>query len=109
MERFESWKERPIISHMMFAVDLVLFVEANTNQIDTIVECLQAFGEMSGHRVSTKKTQVYFSPNVTNHQRREICRKSQFNQVEELGKYLGANVTFPRRRKDRYVAVVERV
>ena len=29
----------PIISHMMFADDLVLFAEASTNQIEIILDC----------------------------------------------------------------------
>lgn len=41
---------------MMFADDLVLLAEANTNQIESILERLRVFGDMSGHRVNQEKT-----------------------------------------------------
>lgn len=90
----------PIISHMMFVDDLVLFAEVDVSQICSILQCLQEFGDASGHKISQEKTHIYFSPNVHNRVRREICAISKFKQVEELGRYLGAEISFPKKRRD---------
>lgn len=113
--RDKKWKgmraggRGPIITHMMFADDLVLFAEADQTNIETVLKCLQDFGAMSGHRVSSEKTVVYFSPNVDSRTRRSICCDSGFKEVPDLGRYLGAEIRFPKRRRDRYKNIVERV
>lgn len=81
---------------MMFADDLVLFAEANTKQIEVILQCIQEFGEMSGHKLSQEKTSIYFSPNVKRATKNEICTQSGFKEVQELGRYLGANISHPK-------------
>ena len=91
----------PTITHLMFADDLVLFAEAVQKNIDVILQCLQVFGDISGHRVSQDKTIIYFSPNVGNNTRREIYSRSGFKPVVELGRYLGAEIAFPRRGRKR--------
>lgn len=99
----------PLISHMMFADDLVLFAEATPQQVDVILECMHEFGAMSGHKISQEKTYIFFSPNVKQATRRTICTHSGFKQVPDLGQYLGANIAHPKRRKDKYSTVVERI
>lgn len=99
----------PTISHMMFADDLVLFAEANMDNINTIMDVLQVFGDMSGHRISEEKTEIFFSPNVRIRERREICRDSGFKEVQELSRYLGANISSSKRRKDKYETTVKKL
>ena len=52
---------------------------------------------------------IYFSPNVGTSMRRAICSRSHFLEVAELGRYLGAEISFPKRRRDKYKTVVDRV
>lgn len=89
----------PFITHMMFADDLVLFAEVDQANINTVLSCLQVFGEMSGQTVSHDKSVIYFSPNVDVKTRRDICSRSKFKQVDDLGRYLGAEISFPRHGK----------
>ena len=88
---------------------IVLFAEASTNQIKIVLNCLQVFEEMSRHKVSSEKTYIYFSPNVRPELKRDICNASRFKEVDKLGRYLGATILFPKRRKDQYKTIVERV
>lgn len=106
---FKTDQRGPIISHMMFADDLVLFAEASVPKIKNIIECLQVFGVISGHKISQEKSYIYFSPNVAPSIRREICSKSNFSQVEELGRYLGANISFPKKWKNKFKSIIEKV
>ena len=94
---------------MMFADDLVPFAEANQKNINVVLKCLQVFGEMSGHKVRNDKTVIYFSPNVDAKTRMEICCQSNFKQVDDLGRYLGAEIQFHRRRRDKYRSVVDKM
>lgn len=105
----KAGRNGPMISHMMFADDLVLFAEANSNQLNEILTCLQEFMEMSGHKLSQEKTYIYFSPNVKHATKRAICVSSGFKEVQDLGRYLGANISHPKRRKAKYETVIERI
>lgn len=59
----EEWKWKttyarrndPIISHLMFADDLLLFGEAIEKQIRCVMETLQNICKMPDHKVSMKK------------------------------------------------------
>lgn len=50
-----------LISHFLFAYDMLQFVEASMEQIDVIKECLQVFCDYSGQKVSVAKTKLFFS------------------------------------------------
>ena len=64
----EAWKpirlnaNGPLISHLFFADDLVLFAEANMNQVKIIKKCMTAFCNASGQRVPLKL--VFSSPRM---------------------------------------------
>ena len=45
----------PNLSHLFFADDLLLFVEASQNQIISIMECLNQFCFLSDQKVSLEK------------------------------------------------------
>lgn len=42
----------PVLSHLCFADDMVLFSEASIDQVEVIQDCLTRFCEASGQRVS---------------------------------------------------------
>lgn len=53
-------KRGPRLSHLAFADDLVLFVEASLDQIETIQDILHEFCQSSGEKVSNDKTRIFF-------------------------------------------------
>jgi hypothetical protein len=65
-----SWKgiktgrTGPTISHLMFADDLLLFGEANTKQMNCVMNILNTFCQLSGQSVSIEKTSIMYSNNV---------------------------------------------
>jgi hypothetical protein len=95
----------PVVSHLMFADDLLLFGEATENQMDCVMNILTKFCSMSGQEVSYEKTSILFSKNVSRQIRNKLVQKSGFRETTHLGKYLGVPLTgnAPRRSDFQYI------
>ena len=52
-------------------------------------ETLDTFCELSGQKVSLAKSKVYFSPNIRQEERDEMCEVLGMSSTPNLGKYLG--------------------
>jgi hypothetical protein len=79
----------PLISHLMFADDLILFAEANMDQLNVVLKIIHQFCQMSGQQILQEKTSIMFSRNVDSQVKEELVRQSGFNEALSLGKYLG--------------------
>ena len=95
------------ISHLCFADDILLFTEASIEQVDRVINCLDMFCSVSGQKVSTAKTRVYFSKNVSAALTEEISRRSGFQVTNDLGRYLGVPLLHKRVTKQTYGYLVE--
>ncbi|CAL1383611.1 unnamed protein product [Linum trigynum] len=82
----------PALSHLFFADDLVLFAEASPHHADIILDSLNRFCIASGEMVSKEKSRVFFSKNVKNQNRKEICSRLGIQSTTDLGRYLGVPV-----------------
>lgn len=92
----------PLISHLFFANDLLLFVEADTSQVVIIKECLLEFSKASGQKVNFAKSLMYFSPSVEDIQAASLCVMTGIPHTDDLGKYLGVPIIRSRASKDTY-------
>ncbi|XP_061346756.1 uncharacterized protein LOC133292365 [Gastrolobium bilobum] len=99
----------PLISHLMFADDLVLFGVANLDQLEVMMDCLKKFCDMSGQAVSIEKTSIYFSRNACPSTKESITKASGFKAANSLGKYLGSMLYHGRERRRNYSNVINRV
>ncbi|PNX79184.1 ribonuclease H, partial [Trifolium pratense] len=107
----DNWKgikmgrRGPMISHLMFADDLLLFGEASEPQMRCVMDSLQRFCTMSGQEVSHNKTSVLFSRNVERNLRNKLLNISGFNETSNFGKYLGVPLhgRAPRRSDFQYL------
>ncbi|XP_061359165.1 uncharacterized protein LOC133303296 [Gastrolobium bilobum] len=102
-------KEGPKVSHLMFANDLMLFVEASQDQLQVVLKCLQIFAEISGQKISIQKISIFFSKNTPEDVASSISEASGFKRVRNVGRYLGAWMQHGRVTKNSYSDVVERV
>lgn len=68
----------PALSHLLFADDLVLFAEASVNQIRVILDCLNNVCASSGHKISSAKTRIFCSKNVSQAATQDISKESGF-------------------------------
>ncbi|KAK2394949.1 hypothetical protein QL285_056723 [Trifolium repens] len=85
----KAGRHGPMVSHLMFADDLLLFGEATENQMKCVMEILHKFCIVSGQEVSHEKTSVLFSKNVRRGMRDKLLHMSGFRETTDLGKYLG--------------------
>ncbi|XP_058771248.1 uncharacterized protein LOC131644704 [Vicia villosa] len=94
-----------VISHLMFADDLLLFGEVIEPQIRCIMRTLEVFCKASGQQMSNEETSILFSPNSSRRSKEDILRISGFRETTALGKYLGVPFTgkAPRRKDVEFV------
>jgi hypothetical protein len=78
-----------MISHLMFADDLLLFGEATETQMKCVLDNLNLFCHMSGQDISQEKTSVLFSSNVERSMKNKLISMSGFKETNSFGNYLG--------------------
>ncbi|XP_010445335.1 PREDICTED: uncharacterized protein LOC104727985 [Camelina sativa] len=99
----------PKLSHICFANDIILFVEASVAQIRVIRRVLERFCVASGQKVSLEKSKIFYSENVSRDLAQQISTESGIKATRELGKYMGMHVLHKRINKDTFGEVLERV
>ncbi|KAK4282627.1 hypothetical protein QN277_013982 [Acacia crassicarpa] len=99
----------PKISHLVFADDLMVFMEAKEEQIYTLLKCLKLFEDMSGGKMSVEKTCMFFSKNTPAETMDRITQTSGFKRVKNMGRYLGAMMQHGRVSKTLYEGIIEKV
>jgi hypothetical protein len=99
----------PLISHLMFADDLVLFAEANIHQLETVLKIIGQFCQMSGQQISQEKTSIMFSRNVSPQVSEALIQRSGFNEAPSLGKYLGVPLVGRAPKRSDYNYLIQQV
>jgi len=79
----------PWISHLLFADDSLIFMQANTRGASRLANILELYHRGSGQLVNNAKTAVFFSANCDQNMKQAVCCSLQI-QTEALGeRYLG--------------------
>ncbi|XP_019178992.1 PREDICTED: uncharacterized protein LOC109174182 [Ipomoea nil] len=99
----------PVLSHLCFADDMVLFTEASIAQVDIVQRCLDSFCTASGQKISLSKSQVYFSKNTDPGAAAAITHKLGIEATSDMGRYLGVPSIHGRVTCNTYAGLLERI
>ncbi|XP_024190144.1 uncharacterized protein LOC112194121 [Rosa chinensis] len=105
----KSSQSGPLVSHLFFADDLILFAEASTNQARVLKKCMDLFCSISGQSVNFEKSKIYCSPNVRTNLARAISGICGSPLTKDLGKYLGVPLLHSRVTKLTYSEMIDKV
>ncbi|KAA3474835.1 GTP cyclohydrolase 1-like [Gossypium australe] len=79
----------PALSHIFFADDLVIFSKVEMNQTHLLKDILRCFCDLSDHKISARKSKMFFSKGVDTSLSDQISQLFSFQKVRNLGNYLG--------------------
>ncbi|KAA3453051.1 Retrovirus-related Pol polyprotein LINE-1 [Gossypium australe] len=99
----------PPISHLFFADDLVIFCKAQIDQARLLKSILSLFCETSGHKISTRKSNIFYSNNTEVETLNQISQLFGFQEVQNLGKYLGVPLLHDRVTKNTLNFIVDKI
>ncbi|KAH1098440.1 hypothetical protein J1N35_015361 [Gossypium stocksii] len=99
----------PAISHLFFVDNLVIFCKANRTQAQRLDFILKQFCEFSGHKISIRKSNIFFSKTTSGDVRNQIIQMFGFQEVQNLGKYLGVPLLHERITKSTLNFIIDKV
>ena len=85
-------------SHLLFRDNIIIFSKVDPRACDAMMEVLEKFCCESRQKISQDKSWVYFSPNVNDELKEEVCERLGIQETHNIGKYLG----FPLRHRGIY-------
>ncbi|GLT60757.1 hypothetical protein SLA2020_335100 [Shorea laevis] len=65
IHRIKISRQSHLISHLLFADDLMVFARAKPSEATTILNCLNTYAGWSGQKVNLSKSSIFFSKNCT--------------------------------------------
>lgn len=83
----------PTVSHLLFADDSLIFLEANPVHCSNFLFLASCFSDGSGLSINAHKSSVYFSSNTTAALKEELISILGMSEMEPNAKYLGLPTT----------------
>jgi len=79
----------PMVSHLLFADDSMLFFKANRESADEVKDVLHIYCRASGQRINMDKSSIHFAKGVSGSTRDEIMNTLEVHNEALSEKYLG--------------------
>lgn len=98
----------PILSHIFFADDAILFMKAELNECRVILNVLNTYGKASGQCINYEKSGIFFSANMKDIDKQLCCDFLNINLMKGDSKYLGLPSFWGRSKAEAYTFLVEK-
>lgn len=99
----------PVISHLFFADDVLLFAKANVSQMHLIHKLLSDFCMASGLQINVSKSRAFVGPGVDRSRKARIFSITFIPFTSHLDKYLGFPIFRGRQKASDFDFVIDRV
>lgn len=99
IKRFKLAKDLTPITHLQFADDLLLFAQANEENMDRIKYYLNTYSDWSGQKVNFFKSVIIFSRDTPHVMKTRLANKIGINASNKKEKYLGLLMASGRGKK----------
>lgn len=99
----------PIVSHLLFADDSLVFLEATATYCSNFWDLISCFSAASGLEVNAQKSSLFFSLNTPQVLKEEIKTLLGMNEMDSNAKYLGLPTFWGKSKKESLAFVKEKV
>lgn len=102
-------RDSPIISHLLFADDSLILMQANDGNANSLKRILDDYCAASGQMVSAAKSSIYFSPNTDVDDKVVVCQILDIMTESLSDKYVGLPSMIGVDRVDCFKHLIERI
>lgn len=100
--------KEPLITHLLFADDLVIFTKPTISNITTIFEILDLFYAITGLKINFNKSHILIT-GLSDGLKAEIITHSGLNEMQHNARYLGLPLISARITKSDCLPLYERI
>ncbi|KAL5857821.1 hypothetical protein ACOSQ3_005279 [Xanthoceras sorbifolium] len=106
---FRCCRGSPLISHLFFADDSIVFCKANSQSCAVLKDIIRVYSKGSGQIINFQKSAITFNPNVSNDCRFHIQALLGLDNSQAHDCYLGLPSLVGRNRRKTFVSITEKV
>ncbi|XP_042958059.1 uncharacterized protein LOC122293578 [Carya illinoinensis] len=107
--RFTQARGTPIISHLMYVDDIVIFANGGRRSLRNLMKVLQLYENWTGQVLNTEKSAIYFSKKISTYRKNSLLHLSGFLEGSFPFKYLGVPIVVGKLRAFDFGELLEKV